>query len=59
MGDKVAFMEVPSQGFTTSLLIGTVLKVSAQEVTIKVKTTVEQKYMRRLEQVVVVETCIE
>ena len=54
-GDKVAFMEVPSQGFSTSLVIGKVSKLSADSITIVVKAKTEQKYMRKPDQVVVVE----
>lgn len=54
-GDKVAFMEVPSQGFSTSLVIGKVSKLSADSITIVVNSKAEQKYMRKPDQVVVVE----
>lgn len=56
-GDRVAFMEVPSQGFSTSLVIGEVIKVVADEVTITVKSKVDQKYLRKPDQVVVVDSC--
>ena len=52
-GDEVAFMEAPSQGFSTSLVIGEVLSVHADGVTIQAADG--RKYMRKPSEIVVVE----
>ena len=54
VGDEVAFMEVPSQGFSTSLVVGEVLCIAADGVTIRVESSVIRKYMRRPEEIAVV-----
>lgn len=46
VGDTVAFMEAPSQGFSTSLLIGEVQRVEENGITIVVRSSVTKKYMR-------------
>ena len=54
VGDIVAFMEAPSQGFSTSLRVGEVLRLEAAEVTIK-DVLSGQKYKRKTAEVAVVE----
>lgn len=53
-GDLVAFMETPSQGFSTGLLIGEAVKVEADGVTIAAKTRTAQRYMRPPRDVIVI-----
>ncbi len=54
-GCKVAFMEIPSQGFCTSFVLGNVLRFSDQEVTIVAEKDTKQKYSRAPWQIVVVD----
>ena len=54
-GDKVAFMEVPSQGFSTSFVIGNALRVSLDEIIILVENLASQKYMRKPNETIVIE----
>ena len=55
VGDKVAFMETPSQGFSTSLVVGYVLRLCKDEVTILVERNATQKYIRKPNEIVVVD----
>ena len=54
IGDKVAFMEAPSQGFSTSLIIGKVASDRDGEITIQVEGTAYRKYMRKSEEIAVI-----
>ena len=53
-GDNVAFMEAPSQGFSTSFVIGSALRVSPAEIIILVVKHATQKYMRKPNETVVI-----
>lgn len=53
-GDEVAFMEAPSQGFSTSLLVGEVKQITRERITIVVMQRVAQKYMRSPKEIVVI-----
>ncbi len=55
VADKVAFMEAPSQGFSTSLVEGNVLNISEDGITILVKAKTEHKYFRKPNEIVVIE----
>lgn len=55
IGDKVAFMETPSQGFCSSLIVGTVVRVGDGEITIQVAEKANIKYMRKSREVAVIE----
>ena len=54
VGDEVAFMEAPSQGFSTSLVLGEVLRTNSEEVTLKVYSPTITKYMRKPDEVAVI-----
>ena len=54
--DSVLFMEAPSQGYSTSFVLGEVVRLSNQEVTIAVRTSTVKKYMRKQDNVVVSST---
>lgn len=54
-GDVVAFIETPSQGFSTSLVVGEVINLSPHEIKILVSSDVKQKYMRKPKDVVVIQ----
>ena len=54
IGDNVAFMETPSQGFSTSLIIGNVVSIRDGEITIQVEGAALRKYMRRPKEIVVI-----
>ena len=53
-GDNVVFMESPSQGFSTSLITGEAIRVSSEEVTLKVYSSTVRKYMRKPDEVAVI-----
>lgn len=53
-GDLVAFMETPSQGFSTSLVLGEAVKVEYDGVVVAAKSRTGQKYMRRPQDIVVI-----
>ena len=53
--DKVAFMEAPSQGFSTALVVGRALHVTPDGVTILVDSATSQKYKRKPDEIVVIE----
>ena len=55
VGDYVAFMEVPSQGFCSSLLVGDVIRIEDDGLTIKVYSSTTRKYFRKPDEVAVVE----
>ena len=55
-GDLVAFIEAPSQSFSTSLLIGEVIGLVEDGVKILVSSSIEQKYMRKPHEIVVIQT---
>ena len=55
-GDLVAFIEAPSQNFSTSLVIGEVVDLLSEGVKILVSSSVEQKYMRPPQEIVVINT---
>ena len=54
INDKVAFVVVPSQGFSTSFIIGEIIRLNSDEVTILVHSKAEQKYIRKPKEVVVI-----
>ena len=54
IGDDVAFMEAPSQGFSTSIVVGEVLRVDSNGVTIRVESDTVRKYMRKPEETAVI-----
>lgn len=56
VGDLVAFIEAPSQDFSTSLVIGEVIDLSSDGVKILVSSAIEQKYMRKPNEIVVIHT---
>lgn len=56
VGNHVAFMEVPSQSFSTALLTGTVQKVTSEGISIVVKSSAFRKYMRCPSEIVVIDT---
>ena len=55
-GDLVAFIEASSQDFSTSLVIGEVIDLLSEGVKILVSSSVEQKYMRPPQEIVVIHT---
>ena len=55
IGDTIAFMEVPSQGFSTSFIIGEVFRIDSDGIMILVRSSVYQKYMRKPHEIVVLE----
>ena len=55
IGDKVAFMECPSQGFCTSLSVGNAVHVKDSGITIQVAEAANRKFMREPKNVVVIE----
>ena len=54
IGDDVAFMEVPSQSFSTSLVVGKVIGVDPGGVAIRVESDTVRKYMRKPEEIAVI-----
>lgn len=54
IGDEVVFMEVPSQGFSTSLVVGNVMSIADEGITITVKSSVYDKYMRKPDEIAVI-----
>ena len=54
-GCKVAFMEYPSQGFSGSLVVGEVLRIGEDGLTIRVESSAVHKHLRKPGEVVVIE----
>lgn len=55
IGDRVVFMETPSQGFCTSLILGNVVRVKDDGITIQASEAGNRKYMRKPKEVAVIE----